>query len=94
MHGLVDPVIARMQFEDLGKGFPGHEKEDLLYTLSKQPTYFINNRKSANEPADYPSYSPEVNKVLRSEYRVVSKWLEDEKNNESGYFTFLERIEN
>jgi len=93
-HGLVDPVIARMQFEDLGKGFPGHEKIDLLYTLSKQPTYFINNRKFANEPADYPSYSPEVNEVLQSEYRVVSKWLVDEKNNEEGYFTFLERIEN
>jgi|GEM_PF-832051 len=93
-HGLVDPVIARMQIEDLGKGFPGHEKINLLYTLSKQPTYFINNRKFTNEPADYPSYSPEVNKVLQSEYRVVSKWLVDEKNNEEGYFTFLERIEN
>jgi hypothetical protein len=93
-HGLVDPVIARMQFEDVGKGFPGHEKMDLLYTLSKLPTYFINNRKFTNEPAGYPSYSPEVNKVLQSEYRVVSKWLVDEKNNEKGYFTFLERIEN
>jgi hypothetical protein len=89
-HGLVDPVIARMQFEGLGKGFPGHEKIDLLYTLSKRPTYFIFNRKFTNEPADYPSYSPEVNKVLQEEYVLISKWLKDEKNNEEGYFNFLE----
>jgi hypothetical protein len=25
IYGLVDPVIATMQFDDLGKGFPGHE---------------------------------------------------------------------
>jgi hypothetical protein len=90
-HGLVDPVIAGMQFEDLGKGFPGHEKIDLLHTLSKQPTYFIFNRKFTNEPADYPSYSPEVNKVLKERYLLVSKWLKDEQNNEEGYFTFLQR---
>jgi len=89
-HGLVDPVIARMQFDDLGKGFPGHEKIDLLYTLSKQPTFFIFNRKFTNETADYPSYSPEVNKALQEEYVLVSKWLKDEKNNEEGYFNFLE----
>ena len=90
-HGLVDPVIARMQFEELGKGFPGHEKIDLLYTLSKQPTYFIFSREFSNEPADYPSYSQKVNQVLFEEYRLVSKWLKDEKNNEEGYFTFLQR---
>jgi arabinofuranosyltransferase len=90
-HGLVDPVIAKMEFEDLGKGFPGHEKIDLLYTLSKQPTYFIFSREFSNEPADYPSYSPKVNKLLREEYMIISKWLKDEKNNEEGYFTFLQR---
>ena len=83
-----------MQFDDLGKGFPGHEKIDLLYILSKQPTYFIFNRKFTNEPADYPSYSPEVNKILKEDYVLVSKWLKDDKNNEEGYFTFLERIKN
>jgi hypothetical protein len=80
-----------MQFEDLGKGFPGHEKINLLYTLSKQPTYLIFNRKFTNEPADYPSYSPEVNIVLLEEYLMISEWLKDEKNNEEGYFNFLER---
>jgi len=89
-HGLVDPVIARIQFDDLGKGFPGHEKIDLLYTLSKQPTYFIFSREFTNEPTDYPSYSPEVNEVLQEDYALVSKWLKDRKNNEAGYFNFLE----
>jgi hypothetical protein len=92
-HGLVDPVIAKMDFEDLGKGFPGHEKIDLLYSLSKQPTYFVFSREFSNEPADYPTYSPKVNKVLQEEYVLVSKRLKDEKNNEEGYFTFLQRID-
>ncbi|RKY90650.1 MAG: hypothetical protein DRQ13_12335 [Ignavibacteriae bacterium] len=90
IYGLVDPVIATMQFDDLGKGFPGHEKIDLLYTLSKQPTYFIFNREFTDEPCDYPSYSPEVNQVLQEKYVLVSIWLKDGKNNEAGYFNFLE----
>jgi len=91
IYGLVDPVIATMQFVDLGKGFPGHEKIDLLYTLSRQPTYFVFRREFTDEPVGYPSYSSEVNKVLKDDYTLVSKWLKDEKNNEEGYFTFLER---
>ena len=89
-HGLVDPVIAKMEFKDLGKGFPGHEKIDLLYTLSLQPTYFIFSRELTIESANTPSYSPGVNKILRDEYSLVSKWLKDEKNNEEGFFNFLE----
>jgi len=91
IHGLVDPKIARMDFDDLGKGFPGHEKSDVAYTLSKKPTYFIFSRELTTEPGTYPFYSDEVNKILQDEYKLVYKWLEDEKNNESGYFTFLQR---
>jgi len=90
-YGLVDPEIAMMNIDDAGKGFPGHEKIDLLYTLSKQPTYFVFSREFTTEPADYPSYSNEVNEVLQENYSLVSKWLKDEKNNEEGYFNFLER---
>jgi hypothetical protein len=43
------------------------------------------------EPASFPIYSEEVNKILQDEYKLVYKWLVDEKNNESGYFTFLQR---
>ena len=91
IHGLVDPKIARMDFDDLGKGFPGHEKSDLLYTLSKRPAYFMFNRELTTEPGIFPIYSEEVDKLLHDEYKLVYKWLADEKNNESGYFTFLQR---
>jgi len=79
-----------MQFNDLGKGFPGHEKMDLLYTLSMQPTYFIFSRELTVEQVDYPFYSTEVNRVLKEEYLLVSKWIKDEKNNEEGFLNFLE----
>ena len=91
IHGLVDPKLARMDSKDLGKGFPGHEKSDIPYTLSKKPTYFMFSRELTTEPATYPVYSEEVNKILRDEYKLVYKWLADEKNNESGYFIFLQR---
>jgi len=94
LHGLDDPYIARKETKNIGKGFPGHEKFALIYILSKQPNYFMFSREITEEPLSYPIYSEEVNKVLQSEYNVVSKWFDDEKNNESGYFTFLERIEN
>ncbi len=93
LHGLVDPYIARKETKIIGKGFPGHEKFALIYILSKQPKYFMFSRELTEEPLSYPIYSMEVNKVLKSEYRVVSKWLEDKQNNEAGYFTFLERID-
>lgn len=91
LHGLVDPKIARMDSKDMGKGFPGHEKSDLLYTLSKKPTYFMFSRELTTGPGTFPIYSEEVNKILHDEFKLVYKWLADEKNNESGYFTFLQR---
>jgi len=91
IHGLIDPKIARMESKNLGKGFPGHEKFDLSHTLSKKPTYFMFSRELTIEPAAYPKYSEEVNKILQDDYIMVYKWLDDKKNNESGYFTFLQR---
>lgn len=91
IHGLVDPKIAIMDLKNLGKGFPGHEKSDLPYILSKKPTYFMFSRELTTEPATYPIYSEEVNRLLQDEYKLVYKWLIDEENNESGYFTFLKR---
>jgi hypothetical protein len=91
IHGLVDPKIARMDYKNLGKGFPGHEKSDLQYILSKNPTYFMFSRELTIEPGKFPMYSEEVNKILHGDYKLVYKWLDDKKNNESGYFTFLKR---
>jgi arabinofuranosyltransferase len=92
LHGLVDPFIAKKEMKNIGKGFPGHEKSDLLHILSKHPNYFMFSRELTEEPLSYPKYSKEVNEVLQSKYRIVTKWLKDIENNEEGYFTFLERI--
>jgi hypothetical protein len=91
LHGIVDPVIATMETADLGKGFPGHEKSDLLYVLSNKPTYFMYTRDLTKDPGKYPEYSDEINKFLVDNYTLVYKWFEDEKNSESGYFNFLQR---
>ena len=80
-----------MDYKNLGKGFPGHEKSDLQYILSKNPTYFMFSRELTIEPGKFPMYSEEVNKILHGDYKLVYKWLDDKKNNESGYFTFLQR---
>ena len=79
IHGLVDPKIAIMDLKNLGKGFPGHEKSDLPYILSKKPTYFMFSRELTTEPATYPIYSEEVNRLLQDEYKLVYKWLVDER---------------
>lgn len=91
LHGLDDPLIAKMKVDDMGSGFPGHEKSNLKHILLKKPTYFMFSRELTNKPADYPSYSGEVNKILKEDYILVFRWLKDKKNNESGYFTFLQR---
>lgn len=92
-HGLVDPHIAHQKRETLGKGFSGHEKGDYPYILAKKPTYFMFTRRFLQEDScEIPSdYEPEVMATLARDYEMVSQWLEDEANGESGYFCFLQR---
>lgn len=89
-HGLVDPEIAHIRNKSLGRGLPGHEKKDLLYTLSKNPTYFMFNRDLYKKPLSYPDYGPEVNQVIQENYKLAYVWLVDTENGEEGYFSFLE----
>jgi arabinofuranosyltransferase len=98
-NGLVDTHIAHQRQQTLGKGLPGHEKHDLLYTVAeKEPTYFIFNRELRDKPGQFPGdyripngLSPDVVILLQRNYDMISKWLEDEENGESGYFCFLQR---
>jgi len=92
LHGLVDTHIAhkKMKNKTIGRGFPGHEKEDLLHTLSKKPTYFIFNRELTPEPGRLPEYKGEVERILRDNYEIRSVRLVDLKNHEEGYFNFLQ----
>lgn len=88
--GITDTRIAHMKVDGLGRGFPGHEKHDLPYVLSKTPTYVIDSLALTPRPGSYPQHDAESNRVLRENYRPTSVWLEDPANRESGYFTFLE----
>lgn len=91
-HGIVDPHIAHQKPRDLGKGFPGHEKHDYAYILENKPTYFMFTRNLEEKPCDFPSEDPpDITALLRRDYEVVARWLEDKDNGESGYFCFLQR---
>ncbi|MFH1760943.1 MAG: hypothetical protein ABIA63_07560 [bacterium] len=99
LHGLVDTHISHMHSHEahnqikakpLGTGFPGHEKGDLKYIFSKRPTYFMFSRWFYPNPRDYPSYSVEIDEIIRKNYKLSWVFLEDKINSQSGYFTFLE----
>ncbi len=92
VHAIVDPYIAHRPPGDqvLGQGFPGHEKMDLLYALSKYPTYFMFSKDLTLAPQPFPQYGGEIDQLLKSRYHLQSVWLQDVRNDEAGYFTFLE----
>jgi hypothetical protein len=87
LHGLVDPDIARRSDARVGRGFPGHERIDLVGALAGRPTFVMFTRKLRPDrprriglPAD-----------AAAAYRLESVWLEDPGNGEAGWFSFLER---
>ena len=90
-HGLVDPYIAHLEPKNLGKGFPGHEKKDFIYTISKNPTFLMFNRDLTKQKAEIPKYPNSIEPIIKSDYELVSVWLKDELNNDSGFFNFFQR---
>ena len=93
MHGLVDTHIAHLKKgrAKLGTGFPGHEKGDLVYIFSRKPTYYMFNRTLTPKPLGWPTFGPQLDTVVRADYRLESVWLKDPGNGEEGFFTFLVR---
>ena len=93
LNGIVDAHIAHQKPKrpSLSERLPGHEKEDLAYTFSKKPTYFVFNRNLSRRPLEYPSFGDSLDELIRDNYRLASVWLIDETNGEAGYLTFLER---
>jgi hypothetical protein len=91
-HGLVDPYVAHLEIENLGKGFPGHEKKDFVYILSKRPTFLMFNRELTKLQAQAPVYPDEIKTIIESDYELVSVWLNDDLNNESGFFNFFQIV--
>jgi hypothetical protein len=92
--GLVDPEIAHQKAEDIGRGFPGHEKTNVLHSLLKNPTYFVFDRRIYRKPITPPRYGAEADALIRENYRLSHAWLEDRVNDEKGYLTFLELKKN
>ena len=104
LYGLVDTHIAHTKIRKkvLGSDWAGHEKGDLLYVLSKKPTYFMFNRSLTKRPAEYkdviksldkfiqPKFEDKINTIIQENYRLMSFWLVDKNNRQEGYFNFLQ----
>jgi hypothetical protein len=90
--GIVDPVIAHQPAPTtMGLGLPGHEKQNLAYSYSRQPTFVMYTVQLRPAPADWPKYPSGLDTRVRAEYQLQSAWLVDAVNHEAGYFTYLER---
>ena len=75
----------------MGQGLAGHEKQDLTYSYSLEPTFVMYTVQLRPAPADWPKYPPELEARVRAHYEKKSVWLTDRSNDEAGYFTYLER---
>jgi len=90
--GLVDPYIAHKTAKQAGGGMPGHEKLDLDYLFSKKPTYIMYRREFTKRPRSMNEFWRHP--IILNEYKVTAIWLNDKKNNDEGYFSFLELKDN
>ncbi len=86
--GLVDPYLAHQEIRNVGQGWPGHEKINLDYLFSKRPTYIMYRREFTKQPREMKEFWRHP--IILNEYKVTAVWLNDKKDNEEGYFSFLE----
>ena len=90
--GIVDPVIAHQPAPaTMGLGLAGHEKQNLPYSYSRNPTFVMYTVQLRPSPANWPRYPPDLDAYVRGHYDLKSAWLVDDANREAGYFTYLER---
>ncbi len=93
MHGLVDPEIAHAPHRNpnVGGGWAGHDRRDLVRLFEKQPTFVMFARTVRPEQPRGAELQADLDPALVAEYGLVSLWLEDFANREAGWFSFLER---
>jgi hypothetical protein len=98
---LVDPQMAHMKVDDLGTGFAGHEKVDILRVLETKPTlvlFDINVYENTTAPSDLvvalgaALEDPSVQKILAEQYEPATEWLDDPLNDEGGYLRYYKRV--
>jgi hypothetical protein len=99
-YGLTEPKIARMAKKTFGENFPGHEKTDVDFILSKKPTYLMGYKRfsASRVKWDHPMFEsqyikgdPRRKALIERNYRVRNVWVRDPLNRESGYLAFLVR---
>jgi hypothetical protein len=97
MLGLNDRTIARREMPDLGRGHAGHEKYDIDYVLSRQPTYVVIGvyglSRELLAPQQYirPYYVAETEMLGSPEFR--QRYVAKRAWTPSGYFPYFARIE-
>lgn len=99
-YGLTEPHIARMAKKTFGENFPGHEKTDIDFILSKKPNYLMGYKRfsSTRVSWDHPMFESQYIKgdekrraLIERNYRVRNVRVRDPLNQESGYIAYLER---
>ena len=99
-YGLTEPHIARMAKKTFSENFPGHEKTDIDFILSKNPNYLMGYKRFSNTRArlDHPMFESQYIKgdarrreLIARDYRVRNIRVHDRLNRENGYLAFLER---
>ena len=99
-YGLTEPRIARMAKKTFGENFPGHEKTDIDFILSKNPTYLMGYKRFSTYKVawDHPMFEsqyikgdPRRRALIEKNYRVRNIQVRDPLNRETGYLAFLER---
>lgn len=99
-YGLTEPQIARMAKKTFNENFPGHEKTDIDFILSKKPTYLMGYKRFSNNRVgwQHPMFESQYIKgdsgrraLIARDYRVRNVRVHDYLNRESGFLAFLER---
>lgn len=63
--GLIDPYIAHQQTRTMGEGDAGHEKGNLDYILSREPTFMFGN----DRLVDFQKHSNTLTRIQSDQYR-------------------------
>lgn len=99
-YGLTEPHIAQMTKKTFGENFPGHEKTDIDFILSKKPNYLMGYKRFSSTRVgwDHPMFESQYIKgdvkrraLIERDYHVRNIRVHDLLNRESGYIAFLER---
>ena len=99
-YGLTEPHIARMAKKTFGENFPGHEKTDIDFILSKKPNYLMGYKRFSSTRVgwEHPMFESQFIKgdvkrraLIARDYHVRNIRVRDPLNRESGYLAFLER---